>query len=269
MYDYASDSQIATQDFDSRTYGRLLKRKFDELDTAVSAIEERYQELLLSAEDALWVLDGNQPSGVVSQFFEACCEYPESTLEPARLPALKDKGRRKAMVDPVEEGMKRKRYAMIIGIWDYIAGLCTPPESPFFQERLNIIYAHIARCICSDATLFLTARKYETVEDFLQDLNLDVVILEKLMNILSQHNVHSIRAAIDDILRPEDDKSEYFTFLGMKLHRDLAKAAFPFHAWGHWAVFFPSPCLCAAKKGFSKVRFNCAFIHLLLTPICV
>ncbi|KAI3613265.1 hypothetical protein WG66_001389 [Moniliophthora roreri] len=240
-------------DFGTRMYGRLLQRKSDELDTVIAAIEERYQELLLSAEGALWVLDGNQPSGVVSQFFEACCEYPESTLEEARLPAPKDKGEHKAIVDPVEEGMKRKRYAMIIGIWDYIASLCTPPESLFFRERLNIIHAHIARCICSDATLFLTARKYKTVEDFLRDLNLDVLVLEKLIKVLSQHNVHCIRAAIDDILRPEDDTGEYFTFLGMKLHRHLGET-FPFHAWGHWAVFFPSPCLCAVKKSFSKAR---------------
>ncbi|KAK7062817.1 hypothetical protein VNI00_000311 [Paramarasmius palmivorus] len=231
-----------------------LTTRLDELETVITAVEERYRELILLSEDALWLFEDIKPSGVPSQFLEACCEHPEITLEEARLPAPKDKGKQRLEFDPVGEASRRKRFGLVIGIWNYIARLCTPPESQFFQERLNVIYALIARCICFDATLFVAAWKYHTVEEFLQDLELEVPVLERLMSILSQHDVHRVRAAIDDVLCPSDVEGEKYTFLGVTLHHKLSPASFPFHAWGHWAAFFPSRCLCATKKGFPKAH---------------
>ncbi|KAL0575395.1 hypothetical protein V5O48_006565 [Marasmius crinis-equi] len=258
-------------DFGSATYRRSLKRRCNEVETLLSATEEHLQELYLSHLGALWVLDGRPPSGTVSQFLEACCEYPEVMVDEAQIPPPPDKTLSSNRVtDPVEEAQKRKKYATMIGIWDYIATMCTPPESQFFQERLAVIHAHIARCIVSDATLFLAARKYHSVEEFLQDLDHDIIVYERLKAVLSQNNVHSVRAAIDDVLRPSDD-SEYITFLGGRLYRDLSTAPLPFRAWGHWAAFFPSSCSCAVQKGFSTgadISLSSKFmqLHGILPP---
>ncbi|KAG7095574.1 hypothetical protein E1B28_006307 [Marasmius oreades] len=243
-------------DFGSHDYGHTLKRRFNEVEALLFATEEHLQEMLLSDMGAFWILDRKQPSGQVSQFLEACCEYPEVVIEEAEIPTPKHKKLTPVVIpDPVKEALKQKRYAMIIGIWDYIARMCTPPESQFFEERLAIIHAHIARCILTDATLVLAVQQYTSVEDFLQDLDQDIYVWERLMNLLSQPNVHCVRAAIDDVLRSEDVNDEYVTFLGGRLYRKLSGASFlPFRAWSHWAVFFPSSCLCAVRKAFSSAE---------------
>ncbi|KAF9269494.1 hypothetical protein L218DRAFT_939812 [Marasmius fiardii PR-910] len=238
-------------DFGNDQYGHWLQRRLNEVEALLCATEERLRELLLSDLGALWILDGVPPSGDVSQFLEACCEYPKVRIQKARLPPSFKKFELAVIPDPVEEALKQKKYAMIIGIWDYIATLCTPPESQLFRERLAIIHAYIARCIVSDPALFLAAETYSSVEDFLTDLDQDIYVWERLMCVLSQPNVHCTRAAIDDVLRPEDDDANNLTFLGGRMYRDLSDAYLPFRAWGHWAVFFPSSCLCAVKEGFA------------------
>ncbi|KAK1220621.1 hypothetical protein PQX77_016571 [Marasmius sp. AFHP31] len=253
-------------DFGTTAYRRVLEKKSQEVQVLLSATEERLQELYLSHMDASWVLDRNLSSGNVSRFLESCCEYPDVVVKEAYAPSLSTKPpSSNTITDPVEAAVKEKKYAMIIGIWDYIATMCTPPESSFFYERLAIVHAHIARCIISDASLLYAAQKHQTVEDFLRDLDHDIPVLERLMQILSERNVHSVRAAIDDVLRDPEDDSEHITFLGGRLYKDLSSSPWPFRAWGHWAVFFPSSCLCAVQKGFStatEISLSSKFMQL-------
>ena len=98
----------------------------------------------------------------------------------------------------------------------------------------------------------LLAQKYKTVMSLLQNsANLDVAIVEKLWNAISNLSVFDVRAAVDDVLRPSGN-GDHVMVLGGRVYKDLDCTNWPFHAWGH---------LTAVYMCYSCVRRTCKTVR--------
>ncbi|KAF8958607.1 hypothetical protein BDZ97DRAFT_1923502 [Flammula alnicola] len=51
--------------------------------------------------------------------------------------------------------------------------------------------------------------------------------------------VNDVRAAIDDVLHPIRETSDYVMVFGTRLHREFSGFPLPFHGWGHMTAVYP------------------------------
>jgi hypothetical protein len=98
----------------------------------------------------------------------------------------------------------------------------------------------------------LLALNYADVPSFLDDSNHDISTLQKLQQQMRSLPVIEIRAAIDDVLRPHDEKAEYVTVLDIRVYKVSSGYKLPFHAWGH--VFAFRQCSGCARSLCRTVR---------------
>ena len=100
----------------------------------------------------------------------------------------------------------------------------------------------------------LLAQKYKSVMSLLQSsANLDVAVVEKLWNAISNLSVFDARAAVDDVLRPREG-GDYVVVLGGRVYKDMDCTNWPFHAWGHLTAIY----MC-----YSCVRRTCKTVGSL------
>lgn len=248
------------QDFGHRQYWRTLVQQQSAVDALLTEIEGRAYQLILAAQNALWVLgqtvDDAAPtlecSGYTSDSLSSptspCCDLPQQhhavdEVNPADIE------------DPLEVALRRKATAVREKIFTRLARYCAPPQSKFAEERLEIIKAVIRRAVYMDATLMVRSQDYDDPLVFVQDPELDVGMLNKIWDALKELYVHEARAAVDDVLRGECDDAEFVVVLGGRVYKEITKEKWPFHAWGHITSIIK--CYTCVRKTCHSVCPSC------------
>ena len=156
--------------------------------------------------------------------------------------------------DPLDIALREKAYELREKIRSRLSRYCAPSFSSFHEERFKVIFQCVRRAIYTDPSLMLLAQKYKSVMSLLQDsVNLDVALVEKLWRTISRLPVHDVRAAVDDVLRPQDS-GDFVTVLGGRVYKDLDCSIWPFHAWGHLLAVFM--CYTCVRSTCRTVRSN-------------
>lgn len=154
--------------------------------------------------------------------------------------------------DPLDVALREKAWQLRERIRTRLARYCAPSFSAHYQERFKVIFACVRRAIYTDPALMLLAQKYKTVMSLLQNsVNLDVAIVEKLWNAISNLSIFDVRAAADDVLRPKGNE-DYVLVLGGRVYKDLGCTTWPFHAWGHLAAVYT--CYSCVRRTCKTVR---------------
>lgn len=230
----------------------------------LEAVEKRAYELLLAAQNALWVLERSQVNH--SGEDADCSGHDDRALPPtaSSSSAIGDDDETE-FEDPVDVALREKRREIWEKIWTRLARYCAPINSRFYQERIKVIYACVRRAVYTEPTLMLAAQNYLTVTSFLQDSTLDLAAVEKLWRAIKGLAVEDIRAAVDDVLRPWTDSGEYVVVLNARVYKTLSGDSLPFHAWGHMsAVFLCYSCIRRSCKTVIYMPSLCRIFNLLL-----
>ncbi|KAJ7872865.1 hypothetical protein B0H14DRAFT_2246386, partial [Mycena olivaceomarginata] len=212
-------------DFGHRTFWLSLVNQRNELEDLLARLEGRAYDLVLESQNAAWVRDRQSQKLAESAEHD---DQPDSGL--ANTPPAEMKTRTSAREESATA------YLLEQLRWR-IANYMLPISSHFYEERKHIAWAYICRAIYTDPTLMLLALNYADVPSFLDDSNHDISTLRKLQQQMRSLPVTEIRAAIDDVLRPHDEKAEYVTVLDIRVYKVSSEYKLPFHAWGHVFAF--------------------------------
>jgi hypothetical protein len=197
-------------------------------------------------QNALWVLDRQ------SEEPDEDCSGHDNT--PLVAKACKPAAEVIDVEDPLDVVLREKAWELREKIRTRLARYCAPSFSRYYQERFQVIFACVRRAIYTDPALMLLAQKYKSVMSLLQNsANLDMALVEKLWNAISNLSVFDARAAVDDVLRPRED-GDYVLVLGGRVYKDVDCTNWPFHAWGHLTAIY----MC-----YSCVRSTCKTVGSL------
>ncbi|KAJ7815414.1 hypothetical protein B0H14DRAFT_2847550 [Mycena olivaceomarginata] len=240
-------------DFGHKTFWHNLVKQAYRIEALLSDVEQRACALLLEAQNALWVLELQADQADSLQ--EDCSGHGDGVISTTSKPRpgptdIVD------VEDPLDVALREKCTLLWAKIKSRLARYCAPVKSKFYKERINVIHACVRRAIYTDVKLLVVAQNYKTVMALLTDTTLDVQIVEKLWHAILHLYVHEVRAAIDDVLRPNDGPGEYVTVLGGRVYKDLSGISFPFHAWGHMTALF---------QCYSCVRRVCKTVDEVVT----
>ena len=265
------------QDFGHKTFWQSLKDQVGEIEDLLEDVERRAYELLLTSQNALWVLDQKHEQGVEQCTFEdeslqktptACVNVvPDQNLKP---PNHKPPAERcvifddrplsnpqeepissapivlEDIEDPIDVAIREKRVELWELIWTRLARYCAPARSRYYKERLTVIWACVCRAVWTDPSLMLVAQNYRSPKSLLKDSKLDLPTVERLWNAIKDLYVDDVRAAIDDVLHPVRQKGEYVVLLGTRVHKELADTSLPLHGWGHMTAV--APCYSCVRQ---------------------
>jgi hypothetical protein len=215
-------------------------------------VEKRAYELILASQDALWVLERQTDSLEPSEDCSGHEDQPLGTTASSQ--STETTVDRSDIEDPLDVALRQKCWELWEKIRTQLARYCAPVHSRYYHERIKVICSSVRRAIYTDPALMLVAQNYKTVTLFLRDSNIDVSTVEKLWHVIKRLNVHDVRAAIDDVLRPKDGGGEYVVVLGARVYKDLSGMSLPFHAWGHMTAHFL--CYSCVRKVCKKVRIS-------------
>ncbi|KAJ7321855.1 hypothetical protein DFH08DRAFT_969747 [Mycena albidolilacea] len=244
---------INYKDFGHKTFWHNLVKQMYRIEALLSDVEQRACALLLEAQNALWVLELQADQADSLQ--EDCSGHGDGVISTTSKPRpgptdIVD------VEDPLDVALREKCTLLWAKIKSRLARYCAPVKSKFYKERIDVIHACVRRAIYTDVKLLVVAQNYKTVMALLTDTTLDVQIVEKLWHAIRHLYVHEVRAAIDDVLRPNDGPGEYVTVLGGRVYKDLSGISFPFHAWGHMTALF---------QCYSCVRRVCKTVDEVVT----
>ncbi|KAJ7191192.1 hypothetical protein GGX14DRAFT_481714 [Mycena pura] len=232
-------------DFGHRAYCLSLVKRRNELESLLARLEGRGYDLLLESQNAAWVRDQE-----VS--FSDCSEHRgdvESTPQEPTDASLQN-------LDDLDLELTALQETAVLFVWKrvryYIATFMLPTSSRFYEERKRVVWALICRIIYKDPKLMLLALNYEDVPSFLSDPGHDFDTGDKLENRLVHIPPGEARAAIDDVLRPADERSEYVTVLGIRLYKAASGLSMSLHAWGH--IFALRVCLGCIRSVCTSVE---------------
>ncbi|KAJ7173002.1 hypothetical protein C8R43DRAFT_678769 [Mycena crocata] len=243
---------IYFQDFGHKTFWHFLVKQLHKIETLLVDVEQRACELLLEAQNALWVLELQTD---LEPAQEDCSGHDDGLFSAPRKPSPSPTDVAD-IEDPLDVALREKCSLLWEKIKTRLARYCAPASSKFYQERIRVIHACVRRAIYTDPKLLVVAQNYNTVMALLTDTTLEVRIVEKLWHAIRHLYVHEVRAAIDDMLRPKDGPGEYVSVLGGRVYKDLSGREFPFHAWGHMTALF----MC-----YSCVRRVCKTVEEVVT----
>lgn len=209
----------------------------------MTIVEKRGYQLILSKQNAMWVLEKQPEEGAEK---EDCSGHENGPLvakvskPPVEIVDIED---------PLDVVLREKAWDLREKIRTRLARYCTPSFSKFNEERFKVIFACVRRAIYTDPSLMLLAQKYKSVMSLLQDsANLDVSVVEKLWEAISNLSVDDARDAVDDVLRPQEG-GEYVVVLGGRVYKDsLDSSEWPLHGWGHMTAIY---------RCYSCVRRTC------------
>ncbi|KAJ7236856.1 hypothetical protein B0H12DRAFT_1139714 [Mycena haematopus] len=240
-------------DFGHKTFWHALVKQLYKIEALLSDVEQRACALLLESQNALWVLELQADQSESMQ--DDCSGHDDAVL------SAKSKPRPSPtdvvdVEDPLDVAIREKCNLLWEKIRTRLARYCAPAKSKFYDERITIIHACVRRAIYTDAKLLVVAQNYKNVMALLTDTALDVQTVEKLWHAIRHLYVHEVRAALDDVLRPNDGPGEYVTVLGGRVYKDLSGISFPFHAWGHMTALF---------QCYSCVRRVCKTVDEVVT----
>ncbi|KAJ7468940.1 hypothetical protein B0H11DRAFT_1395233 [Mycena galericulata] len=222
-------------DFGHKTFWHYLVKQLLKIESLLAEVEQRACELVLEAQNALWVLELQTDPPETPQ--ENCSGHDDGIFSAPRK-ASPSPTNVADVEDPLDVALREKCSLLWEKIKTRLARYCAPALSKYYKERINIIHACVRRAIYTDPKLLVVAQNYASVTGLLEDAALDVRIVEKLWCAIRNLYVHEVRAAIDDVLRPRDGPGEYVAVLGGRVYKDLSGGPFPFHAWGHMAALF-------------------------------
>ncbi|KAJ7768588.1 hypothetical protein DFH07DRAFT_880653 [Mycena maculata] len=246
-------------DFGHKTFWHFLVKQLHKIEGLLADVEQRACELVLEAQNALWVLELHSESAEPQ---DDCSGHDDGLLSAPRKPSPSPTDVAD-VEDPLDVALREKCTLLWAKIKTRLARYCAPAASKWYQERIRVIHACVRRAIYTDARLLVVAQNYASVPALLQDGALDVRIVEKLWYVIRHLYVHEVRAAIDDVLRPKDGLGEYVTVLGGRIYKDLSGRAFPFHAWGHMtALFMCYSCVRRVCKTVDEIVSLTRFVVL-------
>jgi len=202
-------------------------------------VEGRAYQLILQAQNALWVLDRDPDVHESAD----CSGYGDESLgRDASFHSIKsDRGA--VIEDPLQAVLREKAVEFREKIRSRLARYCAPSSSRYHDERLEVIYAYVRRGIFTEPALMFLSQSYDSVMALLSDDNLDLVTLEKIWTAVKALCVHDVRDAVDDVLRANGE-GDYVMVLGGKVLKDASGEEWPLHAWGHaMAIYQCYSCL--------------------------
>ncbi|KAJ7216361.1 hypothetical protein GGX14DRAFT_604450 [Mycena pura] len=231
---FGNDMARLTVDFGHKSFWHSLLKQLHKTETLLAEVEQRACILILEAQNAMWVLASRTEHSEVQ---DDCTGHDDALLPTLRRPKpcptdITD------VEDPLDVALREKRNLLWEKIKTRLARYCAPIRSKFYAERLEVIYACVRRAICTDTKLLLVAQNYQTVTALLADVTLDVAVVEKLWQAIRFLDMHHVRAAVDDVLRPQNSPVEYIVVLDGRVYKSLSGESFPFHAWGHMTALF-------------------------------
>ncbi|KAJ7456033.1 hypothetical protein B0H11DRAFT_1739595 [Mycena galericulata] len=249
------------QDFGHRKFWDFLVDQLYATEYLLTVVEQRACGLLLEAQNALWVLDLQRK---LPASFKNCSGHKDdlfsSRKDPPPSPTNTDE-----VEDPLEMALRDKCSLLWDKIKTRLACYCTPASSKQYSERIEVIHACVRRAVYTDAKLLVVAQNYKTVMALLTDSTLDVCIVETLWNAIKYLEMHQVRAAIEDVLRPKNGPGKYASVLGGRVYKDLSGQPLPFRAWGHMtAVFKCYTCVRRVCKTVEEVVMLTRFVIMHL-----
>jgi hypothetical protein len=222
----------------------------------LEAVEKRAYELILAAQNALWVLERQVDPSEPEKDCSGHDDRPLGHLSPT---SKAGEGEGPSEVeDPVDVALREKRREIWEKIWTRLARYCAPANSRYYQERIKVIYACVRRAIYTEPTLMLVTQNYVTVTSLLKDSTLDPPTVEKFWKAIKGLSVHDLRAAVDDVLKPWSDAAEYVVVLNARVYKSLSCDPLPFHAWGHMASIFL--CYSCIRRSCQSVSTPCLLL---------
>ncbi|KAI0049543.1 hypothetical protein FA95DRAFT_1515848 [Auriscalpium vulgare] len=229
-------------DFGHKTYWERLKMQRAEIQGLLVEAEEKGYDLFLRKQNAFWVLDQQETRATDDR----CGGGPESDDEksgsPSTSPHIGVSAHTRSpspvepaeVEDPLDVAIRVKCFQCREIIRVRLASYATVPQSKFYQERFNFIFACVRRAIYTDASLTLLASNYKSVKALLKDTSLELPIIEKLRHAVWNFPVDLMRAAVDDAIRPSGvGNQEHVVLLGGKVFKEASGVKLPLHAWGH------------------------------------
>lgn len=240
------------QDFGHKKFWQSLIKRRCGIEELLEHVERRAYELILTSQDALWVLAEVN----TEEDEEDCSGHAKTPLTKAvsitpKSVDLCD------IEDPIDVALREKRTKLQEKIWTQLAQYCAPRISIYYQERLNVIWAYVRRAIYTDATLMITAQNYKHPAALL-GADLDLTTVEKLWHAIKHLSPNDAYAAVDDVLRPQNDKEDYILVLGARVYRNRSLRDFSFHAWGHMTAIFM--CYSCVRRSCKTVRWFTSFL---------
>ncbi|KAJ7737358.1 hypothetical protein B0H16DRAFT_1379655 [Mycena metata] len=245
-------------DFGHKTFWHSLVKQLYKIEALLSDVERRACSLLLKSQNALWVLELQTDQPEVED-----CSGHDDGLFSVRTKPRPNPTDVVDVEDPLDVALREKCILLWEKIKTRLSRYCAPASSKFYDERINVIHACVRRAIYTDAKLLVVAQNYNTVMVMLTDSTLDLGVVEKLWFAIRHLDVHEVRAAIDDVLRPQDDLAEFVTVLGGRVYKELSGRSFPFHAWGHMtALFMCYSCVRRVCKTVDEIVSLTRFVVL-------
>lgn len=241
-------------DFGHKTFWHFLIKQLHKTEALLIDVEQRACELVLEAQNALWVLKLQADFSGLQEKEE--CSGHEEGIFPALRPAPPSPTDTGDIEDPLDVALREKCAVLWEKIRTRLARYCAPVGSRFYDERIAVIHGCVRRAIYTDAKLLVVAQNYESVVALLTDTTLDVRIVDKLWYAIRSMWVYEVRAAIDDVVRPADGPGEYVAVLGGRVYKDLSDCEFKFHFWGHMTAVF---------RCYSCVRRVCKSVEEIVT----
>ncbi|KII91668.1 hypothetical protein PLICRDRAFT_516928 [Plicaturopsis crispa FD-325 SS-3] len=233
-------------DFGHKAFWELLVQRRAATEELLVAVEKRAYELILGAQNALWVLERQQRDTEVRKDCTGHVDTPRKRNNvDARMPPP-------PVEDPIDVALREKCTLLWEKIRTRLAKYCAPAQSRFPDERVKVIMACVRRAIYTDPALMLLAQGYKDVMSLLKDSSLDVSTVSKLWLAIQGLSVYDIRAAIDDVLRPKSSKGDYVKVLGGKIYKDQSDMEWPLHAWGHLTAVYK--CYSCARRVCNTVE---------------
>ncbi|KAF9563842.1 hypothetical protein CPC08DRAFT_307163 [Agrocybe pediades] len=227
-------------DFGHKTFWHYLQKQQIEIENLLENVEQRAYELLLAAKNASWVLDDRQST--TDEAAEECGAYDEEPLTKALSKSVSSstvQPTEEDVEDPLDVAIREKKEEIWEKIWTRLARYCSPTRSKYHDERDAVIWSCICRAVYRDPMLMITAQNYRDVKSLVTDVSLDLLTVEKLWTAIKDLSVDDVRAAIDDVLHPDRESSDYVVVFGTRLHKELSGNSFPLHGWGHMTAIFP------------------------------
>jgi hypothetical protein len=197
-----------------------------ELETCLAAVERRGYELILAAQNALWVLEREDAP---VEFCPEPFHNPEGlALQPC---TCVDDVEPTAAEDPLE-ALYRNKIAMFRALIQRFLGSRMAPEgTQFCEERREILWTFVRRAIFQDASLMFLAQHFDNVETFLASDLLDVTALEKLCDAM-RNSLSAVFHTVADVVRTDKD-GKRVTILGGDVYETSEKFYGNPHIWYH------------------------------------
>ncbi|OJA18282.1 hypothetical protein AZE42_05879 [Rhizopogon vesiculosus] len=201
---------MAYQDFGHKTFWASLVRKRAEIERLMYHVEKRAYQLILQAQNALWVLDRDLDAHESVD----CSGYDDESVRRDASFQSTDGDQGTVIEDPLETALREKAIEFREKIRSRLVRYCAPSASKYHAERLEVISAYVRRVIFTEPALMLLSQSYDSVMALLSDDNLDLVTLEKIWTAIKNSCVHDVRDAVDDVLRANDE-GDYVMVLGV------------------------------------------------------